>query len=187
MLYFGDVKSHTILEYIQSTGTQYINTNYVFNNNCRLVLVGAEFSGTCMMHGSNVYGSDGITISVDAGNLYWSYNKDVQLTSDLVSKHTIDGYQNVVKLDGETISSDGEVNTHITFTSIRLFCDGSASRFGSYKLYSFQIYDSDVLVRDFIPVRRFNNEVCLYDKIENKYYYNSGSGVFTAGPEIEEV
>ena len=45
-------------------------------------------------------------------------------------------------------------------------------------MYYYQIYDNNVLVRDFIPVLDFNNTPCMYDKVSNTYYYNQGSGDF---------
>ena len=55
------------------------------------------------------------------------------------------------------------------------------------KLYSFKIYDdSGSLVRDMIPVKRKSDNVLgLYDKVENKFYANAGTGTFTAGPVID--
>ena len=54
------------------------------------------------------------------------------------------------------------------------------------KIYYFQIYDNSVLVRDFIPVLDKDGVPCMYDKVEHKFYYNSGTGDFIAGPIIGE-
>lgn len=48
-------------------------------------------------------------------------------------------------------------------------------------LKSFKIYDNNDLVRDFIPVLDNNGIACLFDKVENKYYYNQGTGEFLYG------
>ena len=50
------------------------------------------------------------------------------------------------------------------------------------KLYSFKIYEGNAIVRDFIPVQmKDTEEIGLYDKVEGKFYGNSGSGTFIAG------
>ena len=50
------------------------------------------------------------------------------------------------------------------------------------------MYDNDVLVRDFIPVKILSTKrIALYDKVEQKYYYSSGTSDFIAGPSISEI
>ena len=48
------------------------------------------------------------------------------------------------------------------------------------KFYSIKIYDKEtqILVRDFIPVLDKEGTPCLYDKVEKKFYYNQGTGEF---------
>ena len=57
---------------------------------------------------------------------------------------------------------------------------------GKIKIYYFQFYDNDTLVRNFIPVLDSDGVPCMYDLVEGKFYYNAGTGGFTAGPIIGE-
>ena len=54
------------------------------------------------------------------------------------------------------------------------------------KLYYAKIYDSSkVLVRDFVPCyRKSDGEIGLYDRVENKFYTNAGTGVFLKGNDV---
>ena len=52
------------------------------------------------------------------------------------------------------------------------------------KMYYFKLYNDGILVRDMVPCKDMKGVVCMYDRVENKFYYNSGSGSFTAGPEV---
>lgn len=52
------------------------------------------------------------------------------------------------------------------------------------KMYYFKLYNDGILVRDMVPCKDMKGIVCMYDRVENKFYYNSGSGSFTAGPEV---
>ena len=52
------------------------------------------------------------------------------------------------------------------------------------KLYSCQIYNNDVLIRDYIPCKDSNGIGCLFDLVEYKAYYNVGDGDFICGPDI---
>lgn len=52
------------------------------------------------------------------------------------------------------------------------------------KLYGLRVYkDNNTLVRDFLPMISTEEghigEACLFDIVENKYYYNQGTGKFT--------
>ena len=48
-------------------------------------------------------------------------------------------------------------------------------------IYDCKIYDNDVLIRDMIPVLDKNGTACMYDKVNSKFYYNSGTGDFLYG------
>ena len=55
------------------------------------------------------------------------------------------------------------------------------------KYYSYRVWNTnDVLIQDFIPVLDSNNVPCMFDKVEKKFYYNAGTGQFIAGPVITE-
>ena len=45
------------------------------------------------------------------------------------------------------------------------------------------MYDNGTLVRDFIPLKSIesgkSNVICLFDKVNHKFYYNAGSGTFS--------
>jgi len=70
----------------------------------------------------------------------------------------------------------------------------TVSNIGSFKLYSFKIYDgvSGELLRDFVPVIDASatvtgRKVGLFDKITRTFYPNSGTGEFTAGDPTGEA
>lgn len=56
-------------------------------------------------------------------------------------------------------------------------------RMAKIKLYSCKIWNDNILVRDFIPVLNKAGVPCLYDKVEEKFYYNQGEGEFLYGNE----
>lgn len=90
-----------------------------------------------------------------------------------------------------SINGTSATNTSATFQSdynLFIFANhssGTVDSLISMKLYYFQIYDNDVLVRDFIPVKDNNGVVCLFDKVTKQFFYNKGTDEnFTAGNEI---
>ncbi len=60
--------------------------------------------------------------------------------------------------------------------------NGSKIAFTKLKMYDALIYDSDVIVRDFIPVR-IGTTGYMYDKVSGKLFGNSGTGEFILGPD----
>jgi hypothetical protein len=53
------------------------------------------------------------------------------------------------------------------------------------RLYSCKIYDNGTLVRDYIPCKLQDGSIGLYDKLNNKFYANKGTGEFIAGPQAK--
>ena len=56
--------------------------------------------------------------------------------------------------------------------------------YSKMKYYSVKIYEKDTeeLILDLIPAKDENDVVCMYDLVNGKFYYNSGTGDFIAGP-----
>ena len=59
------------------------------------------------------------------------------------------------------------------------------TNFSSSRIYYMKIYDSNTLVRNFIPCYRKSDTVAgLYDTVNDVFYTNAGSGVFTVGLNV---
>ena len=53
------------------------------------------------------------------------------------------------------------------------------------KLYSCNIYDNTIIIRNLVPCYRKADSVAgLYDLVNNTFYTNQGTGEFTVGPDI---
>lgn len=180
----------TELEYIRSTGTQYIDTGVLGNNNIKYVIelsnITSSTSEETAIFGSGYYSSNTALLTKDTNNvLTWYYNNSkVTVTDSISSKNIIELYRGSIKVNDTVIASSTAINTNANFKNITLF-NVANSHYASYYLYSFKMYDNDVLIRDFIPCKDVNNVVCLYDKITKTYFYNKGSEMFTAGPQLD--
>lgn len=62
--------------------------------------------------------------------------------------------------------------------------NGTPINFGYYQFHYFKIWEGDILVRDFIPVKDMNKVPCLFDKVSKTFFYNQGTGDFIAGAEV---
>ena len=180
------------LRYIQSSGTQYINTGFKPNQDTRVVcdvdwvpartaswLFGCRTSNTAETYNfltySNKYRSD-----------YNATTSGAETSSTPSGRFIIDKDKNITKIDGVVVNT-------LTYASFQckynmyLFANnnaGSVAGNTSAKLYSCKIYNNGVLVRDFIPCQKPDGTIGLWDDVNMLFYRNAGTGTFTAGPVI---
>lgn len=187
---------YTELEYIESTGTQSIDTGIVGNQDTGFE---ADFIMTGPIEQSRYAGY------VVGARQTWE-NSRFQLSGWKTYNGGQFGYGNnynydpgIVQNQRCQVSVKNKVLTNasgqtyslanITFsTSANLYLfvckePNGFAEYGKIKLYSFKLYDNNTLVRDYIPVKDENDVICLYDKVSETYFYNQGTGVFGAGPE----
>ena len=181
------------LEYIKSTGTQYIDTGFKPNQNTRVLckailevisntanwLYGARYSTSSKMFGF-VAASMGYYRTY-FGNTIGSFDASLNTTSPFI----LDQNKNVTTFNG----SSSVTNTMATFSTpvnLALFAantNGTIAK-GKASIYSCQIYDNGNLVRDFIPCQKPDGTVGLWDDVNSVFYGNAGTGTLTAGPVV---
>lgn len=188
-------EGYTQVEYIESSGTQYIDTGFVPNQDTRVVMdfagvnVGSDnvaLFGARTGSTANVFA---LWVSKSAINPHYgnvAYNtKTISMTCN--QRLTYDMNKNVTTVG--TTSATFSKPTFSSGCSLYLFAlnaNGTVDdRMVSGKLYSCKIYDNGTLIRNFIPCKNASGTVGLYDLVNNKFYANAGSGTFTAGIEIE--
>ena len=189
--YVGVNTNYTPLEYIESTGTQWIDTllyptantkcvvDFQFTSlpNTSQIVIGAWQASAGMLFGIN-YANPNKNFKFAFGTSAWAGDT---LTAD-TNRHML--YMNDENGDGrldETVlaSHSDVVSLANNSYSLSIFkCQGSISYPASMKLYSCKIYEGEELVRDYIPVLDYKDIPCLYDKVEEKFYYNEGTGDF---------
>ena len=184
---------YTQLEYIQSSGSQYINTGFKPNQDTKIsITVDFPLSRTTWLYGGRTSaGSNSLGFLCEDGSRYrFDYASSVNaLTVKPTGKFTIDSDKNKCYINGELVFTA----TYKTFTSpVNMYIfnnnnNGSLSGGSSAKLYNCSIYNNGVLIRSFIPCKNASGTVGLYDSINNQFYQNAGSGTFIAGPEISPI
>ena len=182
---------YTELSYIQSSGTQYLDTNFVPNQNTRVVL-DAETTkvSTAAIFGAR-QGNTSATFcafnisSTSVRSDYGTEQKTISVNS-VLNRVVIDKNKNVFSYGNQSVThTESSFNAECSLLLLTNNFQGSANgeSLTSAKLYSCQIYDNDVLVRDFVPCINASGEVGLYDLVGKQFYGNAGTGVFT-GSEV---
>ena len=186
---------YTQVEYLQSSGTQYIDTGFKPNQDTRIVI---DFTALTASVNAYAYGMRGdsahnfnprfgavfknASVRVDYGN---DNGVTLPLTLTVGGHYKLDQNKNVCALNASTAT-----NSTATFqcpNPAYLFAineGGTAKYFATVKLYSGQVYDNGALIRNFVPARNASGTLGLYDTVNGAFYTNKGSGTFTAGADI---
>lgn len=186
---------YTQIEYLQSSGTQYIDTGFKPNNNSKIVTTlqfVSSSSGNKFCFGartSNNVGrfSLGYTFGSGGG---WFFGHGAAVTTVNTTSSPTDKTSVVIDKNVCTIAGQSATATPSTFSTTQnlvLFADnegGKVGQNGAIKLYDCSIYDNGTLVRNFVPARNSSGTLGLYDTVNGTFYTNAGTGTFVAGAEI---
>lgn len=188
-------EGYTELEYIQSSGTQYINTRFIPTSNTKLSIDFQVLSG----------GDDNTIIGTINPNCVIGYNTTeihagfklgtgtpIAIATTVTSRHTAELSNGVFKVDAQQKSFDQVTGFSQTLTALIFashYTGVSDNAYGkcAAKVYSAKIYESGVLVRDFIPCKNASGVVGMWDDVNSVFYQNAGTGTFIAGPETPPV
>lgn len=193
-VFWGGVSSqYTPLEYIESTGTQYIITDYVPKYNSVIDCDWAFVEITNVSQSlfgyrygvSSVGGVYWMGLTNNSSNLFARLGTGGEGLSKIVlTTNTFFNLQ--VKSDhklyyNNTLVGNNFVVANTTFGAMGLFCvnqNGTANFKSKSRLRYFRAFEDGQLVLDLIPVLDSNGVPCVYDRANNKFYYNQGTGEF---------
>ena len=175
------------VEFIGSSGSQWIDTGITLTANTRIV---CRFSvpfapvadGWC---GSSVatavmgwvIGATETELTVTYGYANWKMNFKSTIPFDK-NVHTLDIANGAQYLDGNWLGNGSFGAMKPTFALFALNENGTAKYFQNYRIRGCQIYDGETLVRDFIPCAQGMNGA-LYDQVSKDLFENRGTGSFS--------
>ena len=172
------------VEYLQSTGTQYLDTGErIYNDTSVTVTMYSDYSTNTATY---FFGSDSSTerfyFREYQGNASFSAGGWWENTSiSFVGTHTVTMTNNSITVDGVSSSRTGDSKTGVG--KLLLFKAGTYGMTASgVRILHCQIHQNGVLVRDYIPVRK-KTVGYLYDRVSGALYGNAGTGDFVLGPD----
>ena len=181
---------YTEVDYLESTGTQYIDTGFKPNQDTKVEMIfdtiqnNTEFYfGARNSNQSNTYSF--LQFEEKFRSDYAQANGDEALSPTLTTISTFPKFK-VVKDKNLTVINDNitlslEYNNFQSDYNMYIFAVNQQNqplKFSRLRLYSFKIYDNNLLVRDYLPVVDQHNELCLFDSVNKKCYYNKGTEKF---------
>ena len=191
------------VEYLESTGTQYLDTGYAFTDGYTFELDFDGIGSALSIFGSrsgNVRtsvvfrsSSDNLTINIAGYNATTTPFKVAMPDPTARTKVKMDVASNKGSLwvNGVNRFANKEfTGSYISGVTMGLF----ATKYGANdfreitaaKVYSLKMWQGDTLVRDFIPVRVGSGSSAvgyLCDRVSGNLFGNAGTGAFTIGPD----
>lgn len=204
------MNAYTEVEYLEATGTQYINTGMLSTAQS---IVDVVFGFTSMASGTAencaVFGGRNNTTSntftffklASGSPQYFRFDYNSQTTvatannmawnTDSVYRFTYNGtHANVANLmSGQSVSDALSHASSFTTTPITLFAVNTNNSVGTFmkgRIYKYK-YSDGVTTIDLIPVLDSNGRPAMYDKISGRFFYNQGTGEFVVGKEIRSA
>ena len=178
---------YTKLDYIESSGRQYINTGFKPNQNTRCVMdienlssAQAAFFGA--RANQNAASFTYFSLSATTGRSDYGSSKQSMSFTNTVGRYTVDQNKNVCTANG--VTATGTANTFQLTNNLYLMAVNqadAATQNAKLKLYSAKVYDNGTLVRDFIPCKNANGTLGLWDNVNSVFYANAGTGTFSTG------
>ena len=197
VLHYDFENMYKQVDYIQSSGTQWFDSGITIGANTRIKtkLKINAFASYYFLYGAwSVFAlsprSDN-TLCIAGGGTNIQPFPNSSTTYNTSTIYEIDHKPNSFTINGTSYSLEGSSNTTGSGRNILIFAasnSGNTPYSGWYaraNIYYFQIYDGDKIVRDYIPVvRKTDGVVGMYDKVNNVFYTNAGSGSFTASETV---
>ena len=184
------------VEYLESTGTQYIDTEVLVTSTTRIraiascattvngFLFGSSYANSTYITYIGAQYYSGIGLRVFCGRAASNYNHS-RFVAGTAYLYEIDNANGAISIDGSIVKKTGTSGG--IGGIIYAFCDNPLTNYSSCKIYSIQIWNNNIIVRDFIPVRFTNergvSEGAMYDNISGQLFCNRGSGQFIIGPD----
>ena len=192
----GLPEGYTAVDYLQSTGGQWINTEITPSQDTKVIikfmvnewgyssLIGGRADANSNEQfttyfdadfgGRFLFRMDGMSSAIT----YTGFKIKTIYTAEL------SGTKMEFTLEDGTIpfTSGVTISDFSSAVSMLLFKAKNVSGSGLYgKVYSCKIYHQDSLVRDFQPCLDADGKPCMFDFVSRKPFYNKGSGSFTWG------
>lgn len=180
---------YTPYEYIESSGTQYIDTGYVPTADTEIVVTSLRTAA--QSYQSTDWGVRGGPFAMVSGSYWrWGSAQDKQATNynpdipygPVTCRVNINGVYDSL----DTLRGNFGTVTWITGSySIYLFCshwDGSTSRFCKIRFYYWAAWENGTKQIELVPAMRNADSVLgMYDTVSGNFFTNAGSGSFTGG------
>lgn len=200
-------KEYQQVKYIESNGTQYINTKVPIKMPIKVIAelewpIDTSSGNKCFIGaaGGTGYTLDPI-VSVYSNSSFKIGMRYISSTGANVSevnfdtKYKIDSFIKAKEqhfyINDNNIWENSAANDIQKSVNMYMFAQNANNNtinfYAKVKMYSTKIYVNDSLTRNFYPCyRKQDNVIGLYDLVNDVFYINNGTGTFSIGKKCEE-
>ena len=191
---------YTALEYIESNGTQYIDLGAKGNGTTKVEIKFKYHTATSTSGSGRVFGSrnaaavDAFAIGSASGTastnstIAFFFGNQSYLVTD--KSLVLDEWLDVVfdktthSINGTDYGTPYNDETFETPQNLKLFGfdNNNTMGYGYVDIAYCKLWNNGVLVRDLVPAKNSSGVLGLYDRANNQFYDNDGTGDFVAGP-----
>lgn len=193
-------KGYSVVEYLQSDGNSYIDTEVAPENDeysvefeMKFANAGDMFFG-CGDHWNNSNEGYYLALANNNGESRWgkggaganSVISAIGVTTNTFYKYKLN--KTGLYINDSLKSSISNAVSYESSLTMRIFkpnlesYDGYGVRPSVFKYL--KLFKNDIIKKYFIPCKNASNVPGMYDVIQHKFYTNGGSGSLTAGPVI---
>ena len=185
------------LQYLQTSGTQYIDTLFFPSIDSKIEIdilclsASSGYSGVAFRgnyyNSSDAFGvglartGGGYAVAYFGGKANitaaWMIGKKALISLDRsqISVKFSDGSETKTAVVGATSMSQGSRTLYLLNGNTNT---ADLRTHANFRLYGCKIYEATELVLDLIPVIDFDGEPCMYDKVSGQFFHNAGTGRF---------
>lgn len=181
------------VEYLESTGTQYIDTGVLIDTSTDTVEITfmphAETSGYQAYYGTDETGNGQFSLRKNTNGNNIQVLKNAAVSAGITADekwHTVKVTPNKAIVDGIDIAlsqADAQYTKSLMLFARTTTVD-TITAYAKCRIASFEIYRNNILVRDFRPIA-IGATGYMLDMVSGEYlqYGNAGTGDFTLGPD----
>lgn len=187
---------YTRVEYLESTGTQYIITDYLVDTDISVFeidMTDSRSAGDNMIFGVSDSG-------VGAWMETYEYSHYAAIGLSGYSKADMGIISGIIRFEMPAgILQKQDLSCTITRASKKYaepLCIFARNKYGTptqieyphknLKIRSFVIYENDKVVRSYVPCIDASGRPCLFETVKRIPYYNAGTGEFLYGEILKE-
>lgn len=178
------------VEYLESTGTQYIDTGVTVSNEVGIEIDCSDIQLNTWIAGGRIGYMNGAIgfYRLSGGALRSCFGNEQYEGAFGTARYTITLRDAAYSADGGIVHRFSEQtfanNARIYIFNLCIDESGNLSNIGMRgRMYGCRVYVGDDVIRDFIPVRA-GTEGAMYDRVSGQLFRNSGTGVFGFGTDI---
>lgn len=190
---------YTPLEYIESTGEQFIDLGILVSKNTTLELdLQIMDTGSWSTLFGSQYSQNGIQ-----WNFLVQYVNSTQVKAQYLEGQGLyltsipDLKKRNLMILGSRGYSFGErkgvlspvINDLVSFNSLYVFAqniNGKAASFSKIRLYGVRGYEGDQVIHNFIPCKSSSGDLGVYDLLGEKFHSSSGTAPLISGPQTDD-